>query len=149
VANKDPHKFHHSPSSDDHVKPKQHPREVHRLELGPKPEVHNGVLVQLAPHIEYAHDHGVHDEGYGHEECNDDGQHPVEDEHEEVVCRASIKYTSFQPQTVVVEEVEVDEEVKSSFRREWVEEKAGDRPPHVEICDEGVPAENQPLGVEK
>lgn len=149
MTNKDPHKFHHPSSSNDHVEPKQHPGEVHCLELGPKPKVHDGVLVQLAPHIEDAHDHRVHDEGDGHEECDDDSQHPVEEEHEEVVCRATIKDTRLQSQTVVVEEVEVDEEVKSSFRRQRVEEEAGDWSPHVEICDEGFPAENQPLGVEK
>ena len=99
MTNKDSHKFHHSPSSNDHVEPKQHPGEVHRLKLGPKPKVHDGILVQLAPHIEDAHDHGVHDEGDGHEECNDDGQHPVEEQHEEVVCRATIKDTRLQPQT--------------------------------------------------
>jgi len=117
VANEDSHKFHHPSSSNDHVEPKQHPGKVHCLELGPEPEVHNGVLVQLAPHVKDAHDHGVHDEGDGHKECNDDSQHPVEEEHEEVVCRAAIKDTSLQSQTVVVEEVEVDEEVESSFRR--------------------------------
>ena len=99
MANEDSHKLHHPSSSNDHVEPKQHPGKVHRLELGPEPEVHDSVLVQLAPHVKDAHDHGVHDEGDGHKECNDDSQHPVEEEHEEVVCRAAIKDTSLQSQT--------------------------------------------------
>ena len=82
-------------TSNDHVEPKQHPGKVHCLKLGPEPEVHNGVLVQLAPHVKDAHDHGVHDEGDGHEECHDHRQEPVEEEHEEVVCGAPIKDARF------------------------------------------------------
>ena len=65
----------------------------------PKPEVDDGVLVQLTPDVKDAHDHGIHDEGDGHEECHDHRQEPVEEEHEEVVCRAAIKDTGLQSQT--------------------------------------------------
>ena len=94
MTDQNSYKLHHSTSGNDHFEPKQHPRKVHGLELGPKPEADDSVLVQLAPHIEDAHDHGVHDVGDGHEECDNDGQHPVEEEHEKVVCRATIKDTS-------------------------------------------------------
>ena len=43
-------------------------------------------------------DHGVHDEGNGHEESHNDGQHPVEEQHEEVVGRTAIKDSCLQPQ---------------------------------------------------
>ena len=46
------------------------------------------------------------------------------------------KQTNSKQAPVVVEEVEVDEEVKSSFRRKRVEEEAGDGPPHMETGEE-------------
>ena len=42
------------------IESKEHPGQVHCLELGPEPEVHDGVLVELTPDVQDGHDHGVH-----------------------------------------------------------------------------------------
>ena len=83
----------------DHVETKKNPWQVHGLELGAKPEVDNGVLVQLAPHIQDGHHHRVHQEGDGQTKSHDHSKQPVEQEHEQIVCRTAIKYSSFEPQT--------------------------------------------------
>ena len=115
----------------DKVEGKENPGKVHCLELSPKPEVDNGVLVELAPHIEDAHDHGVHQDLDVHEESHDGGQHPVEEQHEEIVRRPAIKDSRLQPQTVVVQEVEVDEEMESCLRGEGIIEQGSDWSPNV------------------
>ena len=45
-----------------------HTHQVHSLELRSKPEVDDGVLVELAPDVQDAQDHGVHQELDVHEE---------------------------------------------------------------------------------
>ena len=95
MPNENADELHHSSSGDDHVEAEQHPGKIHRLELSAEPEVDDGVLVQLTPDVEDAHDHGIHDEGNGHEECHDHRQEPVEEEHEEVVSGAPIKDARF------------------------------------------------------
>ena len=95
VPNENADELHHASSGDDHVEAEQHPGKIHRLELSAEPEVDDGVLVQLTPDVEDAHDHGIHDEGNGHEECHDHRQEPVEEKHEEVVCGAPIKDARF------------------------------------------------------
>ena len=55
MADEDAHELHDTSTGDDHVEAKEDPGKVHRLELGPEPEVHDGILVQLAPYIQDAH----------------------------------------------------------------------------------------------
>ena len=125
---------------DDETEAKEHPGQVHSLELGSKPEVDDSVLVELAPDVEDGHDHGVHQHRDLHEQGHDDGQEPVEDQHEEVISRPAVKYSCLQAETehnslktfdeetnewlipVVVEEIEIDEEVESCLRGEGVVE---------------------------
>ena len=59
--------------------------QIHSLELRPKPEVHDRVLVELAPNIEDAQDHRVHQELDVHEQGDGHRADPVEDQHEDVV----------------------------------------------------------------
>ena len=60
------------------VEAKQDPGKVHCLELCSKPEVDDGVLVELAPDVHHGHHHGVHQHLDAHEQGHDGGQHPIE-----------------------------------------------------------------------
>ena len=55
----------------------------------------------------------------------------------------------FEPERVVVQEVEVDEEVEPGLRCERVVEERGDGPPQVELVEEVLPHEDQPLRAEQ
>ena len=60
VANQDPANLTHPIEFDNETVCKEHPGQVHSLELSPKPEVDDVVLVELAPDVDDRHDHGVH-----------------------------------------------------------------------------------------
>ena len=55
------------------------------------------VLVELAPDVEHAEHHGVHEEGDPHEQADDDAAEPVEEEHEAVVGGAALEDASLKP----------------------------------------------------
>ena len=57
---------------------KQHPWEVHSLELCSEPEADDGILVYLAPHVQNGHHHGVHQNHKVQEESDYDRQDQVE-----------------------------------------------------------------------
>ena len=59
--------------------------QVHGLELRSKPEVDDLILVELAPDIQDAENHGVHQDLDVHEECDRHRADPVEEQHEHVV----------------------------------------------------------------
>ena len=85
VADHDPDELHDAAAGDDHVEAEQDPRQVHGLELRAEPKVDDLVLVELAPDVEDAEHHRVHQELDVHEEGDRHGAEPVEKEHEEVV----------------------------------------------------------------
>ena len=96
VANQDPAQLTLPVEFDNQTVCKDHPGKVHSLELCPEPEIHDGVLVDLAPDVEDGHDHGIHQHRDLHEQGHDDGQEPVEDQHEEVISRPAVKYSCLQ-----------------------------------------------------
>ena len=55
----------------------------------------------------------------------------------------------FEPEGVVVQEVEVDEKVEAGLRRERVVEEGGDGAPQLEPVEEVLPGEDQPLRVQQ
>ena len=61
----------------------------------------------------------------------------------------SMNLPSFEPQRVVVQEVEVDQEVEPGLRGERVVEEGGDGAPQVELVEEVLPREDQPLRAEQ
>ena len=61
----------------------------------------------------------------------------------------SMSLPSFEPQRVVVQEVEVDQEVEPGLRGERVVEEGGDGAPQVELVEEVLPREDQPLRAEQ
>ena len=109
------------------------PYQVHCLELWSEPEVDDGVLIQLAPDVQDAQDHGVHQELDVHEEGDGDGADPVEDEHEDVIGRTSLKDAGLKSDGVAVQEVQVDQEVKAGLRGQRVIEQGGDGSPYLKM----------------
>ena len=77
----------------DHVEAEEHPGQVHRLELWAEPEVDDGVLVELAPHVQDGEDHRVHQHRDVHEQRHQHAEHPVEEQHEQVVGRSTVEYS--------------------------------------------------------
>lgn len=55
VADEDTDELHDAAAGDDELEAEEDPGQVHRLELGAEPEVHDGVLVQLAPDVHDTH----------------------------------------------------------------------------------------------
>ncbi len=98
VADEDAYELHDAAAGDDHVEGEQHPREVHGLELGAEPELHDHVLVELAPDVQDGKDQRIHQEWNPHEESHDHAAQPGEQEHESVVRRPSLKYPGFKPE---------------------------------------------------
>ena len=84
----------------DEFQSKQHPWEVHSLELCSEPEGDDCILVYLAPDIQDGHNPGVHQDHEVEEEADYDRQDQVEQQHEAVVSWSSIEYSSFQSQTI-------------------------------------------------
>ena len=107
------------------------PYQVHGLKLRSEPKVDNRVLVQLAPHVQDAQDHGVHQELDVHEQGDGNGADPVEEQHEDVVCRTSVKDASLEADGVAVQEVQVNQEVESGLRGQRVVEQGGDGSPDL------------------
>lgn len=134
MSDEDADELHDAAAGDDHVEGEEYPRQIHGFELGAEPKVDDDVLVELAPDVEDAEHHGVHQEGDGHEQGHDDGARPVEHQHEEVVGGPPVKDTRLQTQGVVVQEVQVDQEVETGLWSQRVEEQSGERTPKVEPC---------------
>ena len=144
VTDQNANELHDASASDDHVECKQHPGKVHGFELSAEPKVDNDVLVELTPDVEDAKNHGIHEEGDVHHESDDDAADPVEEKHEAVVGRAAFKDSGLQSQRVVVQEVEVDQEVKSCLWRQRIVEEGGDGPPQMEPVHQVFPHQHQP-----
>ena len=77
VPDQNANEFHHAAAGDNHVECKQDPREIHGFELRAEPKVNNDVFVELAPNVEDAQDHGVHEEGNVHQKTDNDAADPV------------------------------------------------------------------------
>lgn len=144
VADQDADEFHHASTGDDQVEAKEDPRQVHGFELGPEPEVDDDVLVKLAPDVQDAQYHRVHEERNRHRQGHDGAAHPVEEEHEEVVGWSSVEDSRLQPQRVVVQEKQVDQEMEPSRRAQRVVEKGRHRSPYLELLDQRLEQEHQP-----
>lgn len=91
--------------------------------------------VSYLPNIQNAENHGIHEEWNVHHKSNNDTTYPVEEQHEEVICRPTIENAGFQSQRVIVEKVKIDQEVKSGLRGQRVEEQRSEGSPKMELMN--------------
>lgn len=94
------------------VDAEQDPGQELGLEPGAEPEIHDHVLVQLAPDVQNGEHHRVHEEHEVGEETDETAGEPVEEQHVEVVARTLLILVLLQSARILVQEVAVQHEVE-------------------------------------
>lgn len=59
-----------------------------------KPEVHDGILIQLTPDIQHTEHHRIHEQREIADESDDDAAYPVEQQEKTVIRRLAIVLAS-------------------------------------------------------